>query len=202
MSGFRDRTKGPEARPAEQTISKTRPAYFYRLSPRDQKRYLASEQVTKLPFAPNSEVRIKARAVREALESENTFRAARACQALVDELCRSFNVPSIVVEVRGVRPHNRRGELHGLFYSSSQGGKGRIILWSRTARRNDFVKPKTFFRTLIHEFVHHLDYSLLKLGASFHTEGFYKRESFLVRALWPPDGDLSHAKARTRTVST
>lgn len=38
-------------------------------------------------------------------------------------------------------------------------------------------------RTLIHELCHHLDYELLRLADSFHTEGFYKRESSLVHQL-------------------
>ena len=38
-------------------------------------------------------------------------------------------------------------------------------------------------RTLIHELCHHLDYELYALEETFHTEGFYKRESSLVAAL-------------------
>jgi len=36
---------------------------------------------------------------------------------------------------------------------------------------------------LIHELCHHLDYELYALEETFHTEGFYKRESSLVAAL-------------------
>ncbi len=53
----------------------------------------------------------------------------------------------------------------------------------RTAARKDVVAFKTFLRTLIHELCHHLDYELYKLPETFHTEGFYKRESTLVNAL-------------------
>jgi hypothetical protein len=35
----------------------------------------------------------------------------------------------------------------------------------------------------LHEVVHHLDYTLLGLGESFHTDGFFQRESSLVRQL-------------------
>jgi hypothetical protein len=55
----------------------------------------------------------------------------------------------------------------------------------RTAQRHDVVKPRTFVRTLMHEFGHYLDYALLRLGGSPHTGGFFRRESFLVRALSP-----------------
>ena len=53
----------------------------------------------------------------------------------------------------------------------------------RTAQRKQVVAFKTFLRTLIHEVCHHLDYELFALEETFHTEGFYKRESNLVAAL-------------------
>ena len=52
-----------------------------------------------------------------------------------------------------------------------------------TAKRGQVVAYKTFLRTLVHEMCHHLDYQLLKLGDSFHTDGFFKRESSLVNQL-------------------
>ena len=55
----------------------------------------------------------------------------------------------------------------------------------RTAQRLQVVAFKTFLRTLLHELCHHLDYEHLKLARSFHTEGFYKRESSLVYAVLP-----------------
>ena len=42
---------------------------------------------------------------------------------------------------------------------------------------------KSFLRTLVHEFAHHLDYEHFKLPETFHTEGFYRRESSLANAL-------------------
>ena len=59
----------------------------------------------------------------------------------------------------------------------------RISVWMRTAARRDVVAFKTFLRTLIHELCHHLDYELYRMAETFHTEGFYKRESTLVSAL-------------------
>jgi hypothetical protein len=53
----------------------------------------------------------------------------------------------------------------------------------RTAQRRQVVKFRTFLRTLLHELCHHLDYELLRLADSFHTEGFYKRESSLLRQI-------------------
>ena len=53
----------------------------------------------------------------------------------------------------------------------------------RTAARRQVVAFKTFLRTLSHELCHHLDYELFTMPETFHTEGFYKRESSLANAL-------------------
>ena len=53
----------------------------------------------------------------------------------------------------------------------------------RTAAKQQVVAFRSFLRTVVHELGHHLDYELYALEESFHTEGFYKRESSLVAAL-------------------
>ena len=55
----------------------------------------------------------------------------------------------------------------------------------RTARKGRVGAFRTFLRTLLHELLHHLDYEVLELGDSFHTEGFFRRESSLFRQLVP-----------------
>jgi hypothetical protein len=55
----------------------------------------------------------------------------------------------------------------------------------RTARHRRVVAFRTFLRTLLHEMGHHVDYERLGLADSFHTEGFFKRESSLFRKLVP-----------------
>ena len=55
----------------------------------------------------------------------------------------------------------------------------------RTARQARVVAFRTFLRTLLHEIGHHLDYTHLKLAESFHTEGFFRRESSLFHQLVP-----------------
>jgi hypothetical protein len=59
----------------------------------------------------------------------------------------------------------------------------RITVWMRTAQRVQVVKFRTFLRTLVHEVCHHLDYEHYGLAETFHTEGFYARESALMREL-------------------
>ena len=62
----------------------------------------------------------------------------------------------------------------------------------RTASREQVVKFRTFLRTLVHEACHHLDYELFKLAETFHTQGFYNRESALVRELLGEEKPSEH----------
>ncbi len=159
------------------------PKFFYRLSPGAQRCYLKSDSIDRFDFLPGESVLAMVEALLKALEGGTITPISRAAQELVNELCRLLGVRPVAIAVRGVRPHNQRGELHGIFFPNAR--PPQIVLWMRTARRHDIVKPKTFVRTLLHELGHYLDYSLLKLGGSFHTRGFFKRESFLVRLLYP-----------------
>ena len=98
------------------------------------------------------------------------------------------------VRVLAKRPSANWGELHGLYEPAETGELGRITVWMRTAQRRQVVAFRTYLRTLLHELCHHLDYELYGLDESFHTEGFFQRESSLVHQLIgkPP------AKARRR----
>ena len=126
-------------------------------------------------------------ALMRVLETGNLAACTTCARALTAEICRGLATPPVNVEIRGVRPRNTRGELHGLFYPYDARIRRQpyIVLWMRTAQRHDVVKPRTFLRTLMHELGHYLDYALLKLEDSYHSGGFYQRESFLVRTLCP-----------------
>jgi hypothetical protein len=169
------------APPKQDATSRPLPGFFYKLPIAAQRCYLKSDSIVNFEgFSPNPAVKERLHNLMTALES-GTLREVQECaSALMAELCRMFNVPPIRLEVRGVRPHNARGELHGLFRLSKP---PEILLWMRTAQRHEVVKPRTFLRTLLHELCHYLDYSMLKLEDSYHTMGFFKRESFLVRSL-------------------
>jgi hypothetical protein len=177
------------------------PAWFHRLPPLAQRTYLKSDAIDRYQFTPGVAAFSAIAALMRALDGGASSIVERAAQALVIELCRLTGVRPVRLEIRNVRPHNARGELHGIYYPRgvarvpasvpgalpARTGEPLIILWMRTAQRHDVVKPKTFLRTLFHELGHYLDYSLLRLSDSYHTMGFYKRESFLVRMLAAPD---------------
>jgi hypothetical protein len=181
----RSRTTAPRASSAGGDSAL--PAFFYRLAPRDQKVYLRSDAIDAFNLMAGPNTLPLAGALIAALDGGSVTATARAAQDLVTELCRLLGVRSVPIEVKGVRPRNARGELHGIFYPDAP----RIVLWTRTALRHDVVKPKTFLRTLMHELAHYFDYALLRLGNSYHTRGFFKRESFLVRAVFPSDSSAS-----------
>jgi hypothetical protein len=61
----------------------------------------------------------------------------------------------------------------------------------RTAKQRRVVAFRTYLRTLLHEVGHHIDYTKLKLRDSFHTEGFYKRESSLANGLFAHESRFS-----------
>jgi hypothetical protein len=160
------------------------PAFFYRLPPHAQRCYLKSDSITRYEFVPDAPASNSIAALTRALAKGNPADTEQAARAAASEMCRLAGVPGLAVDVREVRPKNTRGELHGLFYPSDPRNRTlpRIVLWMRTAERREVVKPRTFVRTLMHELVHYFDYSVLKLEDSFHTHGFFARESFLVRS--------------------
>jgi hypothetical protein len=170
------------------------PAFFYRLSPRAQRCYLKSDAIERYNFAPSGAALARTRALVLTLDSGSLAAINQSAQQLVDEVCRLMGVTPVRVEIRGARPRTSQSELHGIFYPQER--PPRMIVWMRTAQRRDVVKPKTFLRTLLHELGHYLDYAFLDLGDSFHTQGFFKRESFLVRCLYvpPPDGPRADHK--------
>ena len=117
------------------------------------------------------------------MSADDRAAVQRACQSLIDALVEGYRVPAVRVRILAKRPADSSGELHGLYEPEDGRTPARITAWMRTAQRQQVVAFKTFLRTLIHELCHHLDYELYALEETFHTEGFYKRESSLVTAL-------------------
>ena len=83
---------------------------------------------------------------------------------------------SVVVTDRA-QPHstNSRGSLHSKTLGNYAPLSMVITLFNKTAVKRQIVAIKTLADTLLHEFIHHYDYTRLNLGASPHTAGFYKR---------------------------
>jgi len=159
-------------------------AYYDSLSTESRRTYRKSDGILRVALADARAMEPLARAIEAALPMEDRRHVESACQALVDAINAQLETPPVRVRVMERRPADNSGELQGLYEPDEvTGGVARITVWMRTARKEQVVKFRTFLRTLLHEVCHHLDYELYGLEETFHTEGFYARESSLLRDL-------------------
>ncbi|MBI1397392.1 MAG: hypothetical protein GC151_15580 [Betaproteobacteria bacterium] len=171
--------------------------FYQKLSAARRRTYDRSDTITALAIPGEPDFSDMVQAVHAGLREERPRDVQRACQRLVDTLADAFAVPPLRVIVRSVRPNGEWGELHGLYVPGEHDAVGRVELWMRTARQRRVVAARTFLRTLLHEFCHHLDYELFRLSETFHTEGFYRRESHLLDQVAGPS-----ARATTGATTT
>ncbi|MCL4801162.1 MAG: hypothetical protein KJ025_16325 [Burkholderiales bacterium] len=160
-------------------------AYYERLSAARKRIYRRSDEIhaVRLP-APAALAPLVAR-VEHWLRAEHRDELELACQRLANGVCDQLGVRRVRIRLFAVRPRADWGELHGL-YEAADGRTPEISVWMRTAQRRRVVAFRTFVRTLAHELCHHLDFELFKLPETFHTEGFYKRESSMLNQLAGP----------------
>jgi hypothetical protein len=159
--------------------------YYNKLSAAQKRIYESSDEMHSVPLPDVAKLHQLIPMLAAALEQEDHQQVEKVCQNIVLGMERQLEVPLLRVRVLTVRPSASWGELHGL-YEGAQGKSSAVItLWMRTAKHRRVVAFRAFLRTLLHEFCHHLDYELYSLPDSFHTEGFYKRESSLFHQLVP-----------------
>ena len=157
-------------------------SYFNRLSVSGKRVYLASEAIREVALTDAERLHPLLPLLQESLLKDDHRAVSAAADALVLGITKLMRVPEVSVVVLAERPRRRGSELHGL-YTMAPGRKPQIKVWMRTARLGKVVAFKTFTRTLLHEVLHHLDYAHYKFRDSFHTAGFYSRESSLLRQL-------------------
>ena len=165
------------------TITRMPFAYFDRLSPARKVVYLRSDAIERVALPPGPPLIRIVEQIEEELRAERRKPVEAAAQALLSELTQRLKVPPVRVKVLSVRPSGNWGELHGLYEPEDGEGPALITVWMRTVARKQVVAFRTFLRTLLHELCHHLDYELYKFPETFHTQGFYKRESNLMAQL-------------------
>lgn len=159
-------------------------AYYRSLSRKDRAIYDASDRVGSIALPRAEALRPIVEILRVALERDDRALVEAAAARLVDGITQLLEVEPVSVGVLAVRPELRSAELHGL-YTRDGARRPRIRVWMRTLRYKRVVAFRTFLRTLLHEVCHHLDYTLLGLADSFHTQGFFSRESALFMQLVP-----------------
>ena len=161
-------------------------AYYNKLTQRQKSIYRASDEIRSVRLRDADAAAHIGPRLAVALTNEDQKETARLSTALIKTICAGRDLPAPRVRVLSRRPNNAREELHGLYERPDGKEKGKsaeITVWMRTARRKQVVAFRTFLRTLLHEFCHHLDYELFGFEDSFHTEGFFKRESSLFKQI-------------------
>ena len=171
-------------------------AYYAKLSPARQRIYRRSDAIVTLALPEGAQAGPIVARIRDGLARDDRNAVQHACQDLSDLLTRGYRVPKMRIRVLAKRPSGDYGELHGLYEPEDGTVPATISVWMRTAAKKQVVAFKTFLRTLVHEVCHHLDYDLFKLEETFHTEGFYKRESTLSAALLAQEAALMEPQGR------
>lgn len=155
--------------------------YYARLSARQKQIYRASDAIVVVALPGAEGLRPLVGELERSLAAADRRGVQSAAQGLADGVCVALGVPRLKVRVLAARPTGSYGELHGLY--EPEPPPARITLWMRTAARKQVVAFRSFLRTLVHELLHHLDYELYRFEETFHTEGFFQRESSLAHQL-------------------
>jgi len=155
--------------------------YYARLSARQKRIYRASDAITAVVLPDAERLRPFVVELERALSAADRRAVEAACRRLAVGICAALGVPAVKVRVLAARPSGPHEELHGLY--EPEPPPARITLWMRTAAKKQVVAFRSFLRTLVHELLHHLDYELYGFEETFHTEGFFARESSLARQL-------------------
>ena len=159
-------------------------SFYERLTARQQSIYRQSDDIKYLRLKTVDKLQLDAKKLGEILESEQLGEVRLICQQIANEIISQIKAPPVNVEVLSVRPSDDWGELHGLYLPEEDGETARIQVWMRTAKHKRVVAFKSFLRTLLHELCHHLDYEHFGFPETFHTEGFYSRESSLFKQIF------------------
>jgi hypothetical protein len=168
-------------------------AYYEKLSARDKATYRESDRIVRVPLEARESMWPLVEGIRAALEEANRSDVQAYVQRLVTSMVTDLGAPAARVKVLAARPSHDWGEMQGL-YEPEEDDDAVITLWMRTAAKKRVVAFKTFLRTVLHELCHHLDYGLYELEDSFHTEGFFKRESSLFHQIAGRGAKLSDTR--------
>lgn len=155
--------------------------YYFKLNVFEKRIYNQSDSIKKLDLPLKQKFFPLISKLKIALNKEDKTELEKTIKKIIYGFSIVFRVPQVHLKLLDARPHNQFSELHGLYERTQT--QATITLWMRTARQTRIVSFKTFLRTLIHEILHHLDYTYYRLQESFHTHGFYARESHLMRQL-------------------
>lgn len=158
-------------------------SYYGKLNAAQKRVYKKSDDIVEIPLPNVESLHPLIAKLERALADEDRAGIEESVRKIASGITERLSVPLTRVRVLAVRPADNWGELHGLYEPAEGRASAVITLWMRTVKHKRVVAFRYFLRTLLHELCHHLDYELFRLADSFHTEGFYKRESSLFHQL-------------------
>lgn len=151
----------------------------------EKKAYEISNRLDSVDFQVTPSMRRKVGDLAVWLAAGDKSKVRGATQAVIGLLCAAARVPAARLSLRDRAHAEFRGDKMVVRLYGVCAPDGSITLSFRTAVRRKVFAFKTYLNTLTHEFMHHYDHQRLKLGASFHTRGFYQRVRELVAQLLP-----------------
>ena len=160
--------------------------YYENLSAANKRIYRKSDAIESIPVKDPGRLHPLVIELRKSLADNKRSRVAKLSSEICRQVCEDLGAEPLIVKISSKRPSSSTEELHGL-YEWAEGETPVLTIWMRTAVKRQVVAFKSFIRTLLHELCHHLDYTYFDLEDSFHTEGFFKRESSLYRQIIPSE---------------
>ncbi|MHA2226775.1 MAG: hypothetical protein ACXAC8_16300 [Candidatus Hodarchaeales archaeon] len=138
--------------------------------------------IEKIPQPELNLVHIIIKRLAEGLIGGNDSKIKEHTNQVMIFLSEHYRIPIVVVHTKGKRINGNRMQIYGIHRTRDLGNekqRSSISVFSRTTKTLQYVKPKTFLRTLVHEFIHHYDRYKLNLTHEYHTKGYYRRLSTL-----------------------
>jgi len=160
--------------------------YYDNLSAVKKRIYRISDAIESIPVKNLDGIHPLIIKLKKSLEDNNRRDVAKHASEICLFVCEGLDIETLIVKISSRRPSRSTEELHGL-YECTEGEPSVLTVWMKTAAKGQVVAFKSFIRTVLHELCHHIDYTYFKLDDSLHTEGFFKRESFLYRQIVPAE---------------
>jgi hypothetical protein len=157
-------------------------SYYDNLSAENKRIYRKSDAIDSIPLNDPGLIHPFVIKLRKSLLDSKRGEVAKYSSEICRLVCEDLGAEPLKVKISSKRPSNSTRELYGL-YEWEDGEAPVLTIWMKTAVKRRVVAFKTFLRTILHELCHHLDYTYFKLEDSFHTEGFFKRESSLYKQI-------------------
>jgi len=141
----------------------------------EKRAYQLSNTLAGVDFAVTPSMRRKVEDLAVWLAAGDRSRVKGATQVVLDLLCEAASIPLARLKLKdSADARFRSGKAVWKLYGTCD-RDGLITVAFRTAVQRKVFAFRTFLNTVVHEFMHHYDHRKLKLAASFHTSGFYRR---------------------------